>query len=183
MLYKSENKPQTPNAELILYESFQKDFYIGLIDVSYALDVSEENTNIASLVLLYSLLCSKLLISFTFSNQPHALLENFVMFHHLLYYSFNGEISIMNESVGANTELIILSLEKSSKITEQKIIDSVLKYEEGYDEAETARNQVREVVGEIFKERAGVAMPYTSELSDSKFILGDLLLEGEMLKR
>jgi hypothetical protein len=63
----------------------------------------------------------------------------------------------MRSVVGSKTELFILSSEKSLKSDEKQIIDNLLKFEDGYTDDVVARNQLREVVTEIFPEKSGIA--------------------------
>lgn len=164
------DKPEhtRPRGDLHLYESSTaNDFAVLLIDVSSIINCSEEETSAAAVILLFSLLCSELLVAYSVPNipHPHSLLEQFVIFHHLLYYSFAGEAQGMCSTLGSTTELLVLSSEKGIKNTEQAILSSLLTFEEGYDEEIAARNQLRELLTEIFPKKSGlpVAVHETTE--------------------
>lgn len=134
------------------------DYILCVIDVSSILECSEDDTTAAAIVLLYSLLCSETLLAYSSvqsATLPHSLLEQFVIFHHLLYFAFAGDTKVMSSVIGAGAELLVLSSDKNTKNSEKAITDLLMKFEDGFDEEITARNQLREVLGQIFIKRSG----------------------------
>jgi hypothetical protein len=77
------------------------------------------------------------------------------VFHHLMYYSFSGDPKTMCSVIGSGIEFVVLSSEKSLKSNEQSIVDSLIKFEDGFDEEISSRNQLREFLAEIFPCKSG----------------------------
>ena len=155
-----------PNAEFHLYDCKEAGYSLCLLNISSVLFEIEENLSIAALILLHTILISDSLIVYNSNPQSFSLLQQFVIFHHLLHYCFNGDVNLMRSVVGSNTELFILSSEKSLKSDEKQIIDNLLKFEDGYTDEIVARNQLREVVTEIFPEKSGIAAANTLNSQD-----------------
>ena len=88
-------------------------------------------------------------MAYTSDNSSNALLEHFVIFHHLLHDLFGGDEKSL-APVLQDLEILILSSNKKLKSSEQAIVNSLFKYEEGFDEESTARNQLREVLSNFF---------------------------------
>jgi hypothetical protein len=163
-----------PSVDISVFHCESHDtFSICLIDLSTILDCPEEDTSVASIILLYSLLCSHALIAYSSSPDPYNILELFALIHHLLYFSFSGETKALNACIGSSLELIFLSSDKGLKNSE-KILNSVLQFEDGYDDAVVARNQVRELMKEVFTDRSGIAIPPSKPRNLGDFLTSTL---------
>ena len=113
------------------------------------------------------------MIAYSSKDAPHSLLEQFAIFHHLLYYSFSGENKAMASVIGSSIELVMLSSEKGAK-SGDRLLESLLKYEDGFDDELVARNQLRELLTEAFPNRNGIVIPPCSTGDLASFLTGVL---------
>ena len=107
------------------------------------------------------------------------MLEHFVIFHHLLHDLFGGDEKSL-APVLQDLEILILSSNKKLKSSEQAIVNSLFKYEEGFDEESTARNQLREVLSNFFVNRSGRLIRDSPTTSDA---LAELILNPEVINK
>ena len=130
-------------------------------------------------ILLYSLLCSKLLVAYTTDNTPNALLEKFLIFHALLHEVFRGDdkrLSLILQDV----DFFLLTSNKKLKSNEKAILDSLCAFEEGFDEETSARNQLREILEVCLVKKSGA---FIRDVPSSHEPLTELIMKPDVIDK
>jgi len=147
-----------PHADVCLFQCDNREsFSILLIDLEPILDSSEELTQLATTMLLIALICSRAILVYSCQSGVQNILKQFALLQNVDNQYFAGDAKAMRLSIGSSVELIILSSEKGAKNSD-KIVASVMEYEEGFEDSIIWRNQIRELVTEVFPTCSGAAI-------------------------
>lgn len=147
-----------PRADICLFQCDDDESQsIIIIDLEPIINCSEEETPLAATILLTTLLCTRAMLVYSCEPGAQSVLKQFALLDFVTHQYFHADRKAMRASVGGSVELVFLSSEKGTK-NGDKIVGSILQYEEGFDDSIVARNQVRECITEVFSARTGASI-------------------------